>query len=66
MIIEYLSFLSYNSLILFFLQTFIIYNVIKIIQNNNTYYILAYFFLYILFSGILIIFIECELITILL
>lgn len=66
MITEYLALLNKLSVLEFFLQAIICYNFWKIITTSNFYYILAYFFLFILFNGILLIFFECDLIAILL
>ena len=66
MITEYLTIINQLSVLEFFLQAVICYNFWKILTTSNFYYTLAYFFLFILFNGILLIFFECDLITILL
>jgi len=66
MITEYITIIEQFSILEFFLQVIIFYNFWKILTTSNFYYILAYFFLFLLFNGIFLIFFECDLIAILL
>ena len=66
MFMEYLTFFDSLTFWEFFLQTLIIYNAFQLLKQKNFYYLLAYFFLYILFSGVYLIYIECSLAAILL